>query len=417
MKALPAEWLRHRLRELAADRGRVALVILGIMWGALSLTVVLSFGRGFHSAMLHAIQASGKNMIRISSGMTTRPYAGQPAGRWIELLPEDAPLIERQLPGVQAVSVEYSSSVNSMEYQGLKTNVRVHGVSACYGELRSMLPEAGGRFINEQDSTERRRVVFLANEVKQRLLGEASAVGAMIKLWGMPFTVIGTLRPKITLSNYHGMDPEKVFIPATTFQVLRGWRNPSLLIIGLASMHDDQHAVQALYQILGKQHSFDPEDKAAMFLWNQIEYDRRTLASVNGTQILIRSNGVLGLSVALIGVANVMFVLVEERRREIGIQMALGAKPATLKGGFFFEGLVMTFSGGALGLFASAGVLRLFNLLPLGDLARGYLGRPEMSLATAAAVTAFLGIAGCLAGYFPARRAASLDPVAALREE
>ena len=219
------------------------------------------------------------------------------------------------------------------------------------------------------------------------------------------------------MSNYNGMDRDKVFIPSTTFQAWRGFRNPSNLIIGLATPENDRQAVREVRQALGESHGFEAADLAALEVVNQIALDRRTMGIINGTGILMGIIGVLGLLVALIGVTNVMHVLVEERRREIGIQMALGAKPGMILGGFFFEGLALTFAGGALGLAASTGLLWLFNQLPLEETARGYLGRPEVSLATAVVITLALGIAGCAAGYFPARRAAELDPVPALREE
>lgn len=414
---ISGEWLRHRLRELAVDRGRVLLVILGIFWGALSLTVVLSFGQGFRVAIARCLWNSGHDYLRVWGGMTTRPYAGLPAGRWVNLRPEDAPLLERRMPGVSAVSVEFRSTGDGLEYRGHQINTSTHGVDPCYGGMRSLYPEAGGRFLDAQDIAERRRVIFLGNAVKERLFGNASAVGAWVKLRGTPFLVVGVLRAKITMSNYNGMDRDKVFIPATTFQAWRGFRNPTYLIVGLTSPEHDRRAVRAVRQTLGPGHGFDPEDLAALDIMNQIEVDRRIMGIINGTGILMGIIGVLGLLVALIGVTNVMQVLVEERRREIGIQMALGAKPAMILGGFFFEGLALTLAGGALGLAASTGLLWLFNQVPLGETARGYLGQPEVSVSMAVAITLALGLAGCAAGYFPARRAAELDPVSALREE
>ena len=411
------EWLRHRLRELVVDRGRVVLVILGILWGVLSLTVVLSFGQGFHTAMAKAIWASGHNLIRISTGMTTQPHAGLPGGRWIQLVPEDVALLEKSIQGVHAISVEFRSPVDTLEYQGRQINIWTHGVNACYGEMRSLQPQPEGRFLNEQDDAERRRVIFLGNTIKENLFGSAPAVGEQVKLWGTPFTVVGILKPKVTMSDYNGSDSKKVFIPASTFQALRNFRNVTYMIVGLESPEDDQSAVRTIRRVLGERYQFDPADTAALEVWNQITEDRHVMSIVNVTRILMGIVGVLGLLVALIGVANVMYVLVEERRQEIGIQMALGARPSILMAGFFFEGLVLTFCGGTLGLSMSAGVLWLFNRLPLDASARGYLGQPEVSFASALVITIFLGIAGCAAVFFPARRAAGLDPVTALREE
>jgi len=412
------EWFRQQLRELAVDRSRTVLVALGVLWGTLSLTVVLSFGDGLHLAIMRALRASGHNILLIWSGSTTMPHRGLPAGRWIGLLPGDAQLVAEQVPGVRSVSVEYASFGNSLERGEQRTNGRVHGVNPAYGELRQIFPRPGGRFLNERDEVERRRVVFISSTMERRLFGDTTAVGETVKIWGMPFQVIGVMIPKLTMGNYEGYDEEKVFIPASTFKMMRGWRYLSYMVIGAASPDDDQHIVRGLYRNLGARHGFDPGDEPAITIYNQIDrMDRKIKGIIAGTRILMGIVGVLGLLVALIGVANITYVLVEERRREIGIQMALGARPARLMAGFLFEALVLTFTGGAIGILASTGILWGFNMLPLEEKARGYLGQPELSLVTALVVCVVLGAAGCVAGYVPARRAVVLDPIQALREE
>jgi putative ABC transport system permease protein len=411
------EEIRQRLRDLAADHSRILLVLLGVVWGTLSLTTVLSFGEEFSRSFERAIRGSTHDIIRFWGGATTRPYDGLPAGRWIGLVPEDVRRIEERVAGVRAASAEYCSFGNLVKVGSRTTNARVHGVEPAYGEMRCILPEAGGRFINEADERERRRVALLGNEVKEILFGDAPAVGEKVLVEGTPFTVIGVLAKKTTLGNYEGYDREKIFVPASTFRAMKGWRYVSYIVVGLRSPEDDRVALDEIYQTLAGLHRFDPEDRTAVSVYNQIAFDRETRGIVGGTRILMGIVGVLGLIVALIGVANVLFVLVEEKRREIGIQMALGARPRALLGGVLMEGLALTFSGGVLGALGSAALLALYNQVPLGEGARGYLGFPAVSIGVAIAVTVILGIAGSLAAYFPARRAAALDPVEALREK
>ena len=144
------EGVRQHLRGMAVDRSRILLVTLGVAWGTLSLTVVLCFGDELHSALMRALRASGRDLIIIWHGATTRPHAGMPPGRPIALVPEDARLLRQQVPGIRSVSVEYASSGVPLEYRGRRTNARVHGVEPSYGEIRCFLPEPGGRFLNER---------------------------------------------------------------------------------------------------------------------------------------------------------------------------------------------------------------------------------------------------------------------------
>lgn len=411
------ERVAERLRDLAADRTRVLLVLLGVVWGTLSLTTVLAFGEEFARSFERAIRGSTRDMLRLWSGATTRPHEGLPPGRWIGLLPEDARRIEERVPEVKAASAEYCSFGDLVQVGTRTTNARVHGVEPAYGDMRSVVPEPGGRFLNEADEAERRRVAFLGNEVKGLLFGEAPAVGGAVRIWGAPFTVVGVLPKKVTLSNYEGYDREKIFIPASTFRAMRGWRHVSYIVVGLRSSEEDRVALEGIYRTLAGLHRFEPTDRAAVGAHNQIAFDRETRGIVGGTRILMGIVGVLGLLVALIGVANVLFVLVEERRREIGIRMALGERPRSLLWGVLLEGLALTFAGGALGTLGSAALLALYNRIPLGEGARGYLGFPAVSVGVALSVTLILALAGSLAAYFPARRAAALDPVEALREK
>ncbi|MBN1420246.1 MAG: ABC transporter permease [Planctomycetes bacterium] len=409
--------LRQRLRDLAVDRTRTVLVILGVVWGALSLTVVLSFGSGLDLAMGRAMRATGRDLILLWGGTTSRPHAGLPAGRWIGLEAEDALHIRERVPGVGEVSVEFIAGGVGVEGGGRRANAQVHGVSSCYGDLRYFPPEPGGRFLDERDEADRRRVAFLGDAVKERLFGDRPATGKKISIWGAPFTVVGVLRPKLALGNYEFLDSEKILIPAGTFRALTGWRYVSYVVVGVTTPEANERIVDRLYRALGPLRGFDPEDRAALGVLDWIAQHREVRRLLAGIRILLAIVGILGLLAAVVGVANVVYVLVEERRREIGIQMALGARARSLFAGVIFDALVLTFAGGVAGIAGSAVVLWSFNRLPLDESARGFIGEPALSFIVAAGVTLVLGVAGSFAGYVPARRAARVDPVEALRAE
>lgn len=411
------ETLGQRMRELAADRARSLLVVLGVVWGTLSLAVVFAFGTGLQRAIETALRASGTDLVRVWSGATTRSHAGVPPGRWIGLEPEDGRLIAKGIPGVRGVSVEFIAGNQTINGNREPFNGAIHGVEPAYGGLRSIRSASGGRFLNARDEAERRRVVFLGDAVKRRLFGNQPAVGASIDIWGRPFTVVGVMQPKVAMSNYEWKDEQKLFIPAATFAALTGWRYVSYLIVGLESPAADVAVIGRLRTALARRHGFDPRDLPAVGLQNQVATDHMTRGIVTGVRVLLVIVGSLGLLVALVGVANVLFVMVEEQRREIGLLMALGATSKRVLAGPLLDGALLTLSGGAIGIAGSVVVLSAFNALPLGREPRAYLGSPVLSVGIALAVTGTLCLAAVLAAWFPARQAALEDPVESLREE
>ena len=414
---LNLEPIRVRFRRLTAERTRTLLVLLGVVWGTLSLTVVLAFGEGLYGAMHRAMRGSGKDYLLFWSGSTTRPHAGLPPGRWIGLIPEDGRILEQGVPAVRGVSAEFISPGAVLRYGERHMNCGVHGVDPIYAELRAQVPEAGGRFLNERDNQERRRVIFLGDAVKQRLFGDRPAVGQTLTLWGTPFTVVGVLRAKVALSNYEWRDRDKVFVPSETLRQTLGWRYVSYLVVGLKDPQRDEEAITQIYRILAARRGFDPLDRNALGMNNQIALDRIIGGIILGVRVLMGIVGLLGLLVALVGVTNVLYVMVEENRRDIGVLIALGARPSWVLGDLLADGVLLTLVGGALGLFGAAVMLELFNQLPLGAEPKAYLGTPAVSVGLAGLLTVVLGVAGAVAAYVPGRRAALTDPAQILREE
>lgn len=406
------------LRELWVERARVGLVALGVLWGTLSLGMLFAFGSSMTQASSATADVFGVDLLRVMGDATTKVHAGLPAGRGIGLQPEQEAAL-RGLPGVRASCYEYSWGGGlPVEWGGQRRRVAIAGVSPGFGELRAHEAAPGkGRFLNELDHQQRRRVCFLGQRIAQRIFGEADPVGQELLVSGTPFTVIGVGPPRITMSSYNGEDRDKLTMPASAFQDLVGWRYVSHFWVGLTPGAARERVEAELYRRLGTELNFDPTDRGAL---NIIDYaaTREMIASiVDGNRIFTVVVGLLGLLVSIVGVTNVMLALVEERTRELGVQLALGAPHRLLALERVVEGVLVTLTGGVLGLLLCAGLLAGLGMVPLPDEVLAYLGRPKLDLGLGLGVLTLLMAFGALAGWLPARRALQLQPAAVLREE
>jgi len=408
--------LRLFRTDAARNRKRITLTVLAIAWGTLSIVLLLSFGEGMKRAFHKSTRGMGESIGVMWPGATTRAYMGLPSGRPIEFRDEDAELLEARIPAIRAVSREYYKwrSVT----RGAKTvNARVRGVDACFGELRQQIPQPGGRFLDDLDIAEKRRVVFLGDELGSDLFGAEDPVGKTILVNQSVFLVIGVMQKKVMMGMYSGPDKGQASIPATTFKAMFTDAKPGNMVYKPVSMETADLAKVEIYRVLGSKYRFDPDDERAIGIWDTRENQRLTDNIAFGIQIFLGIIGALTLFVGGMGVANIMYAVVKERTREIGVKMALGAKVRQVMAPFVLEALLMTVMGGALGTVVSLGLMAGIAALPLKGDAFDFLGKPTFSPAIAVATSVVLGTIGLLAGYFPARRAASVNPAVSLRYE
>jgi putative ABC transport system permease protein len=405
------------IRQLKDDRIRITLTLFGIVWGTVSITVLSALGESVHRALLKGQKGLGDGLVHVAGGVTSRPYAGFPKDRWIGFVRRDGQLIRNKIPEAELVCSEFGTSIQEISWGKRAMSEQIVGVEPEFRDLRSCFPQDGGRFINELDVRERRRVAFLGNNLKEKLFGKKPAVGQTIKIMNTPFKVIGVMRPKLQLSSYYLYDRELIFVPASTFESLVGWRNISGILYKPKDAAVAQRTKATIKAFLAARHGYDPNDSR---VWNI--FDTRKIAEmINdmgiGMRVFMFVIGVLTLIVAGVGVANIMFVLVQDSTRQIGIKMAVGAKPVHILRQYLLEGFALVLAGGVLGLLFSWVVLWLLRQIPTSEEGLAYLGRPELSLTTSLIVSSVLTLIALAAGFFPARRAASVDPVEALRYE
>lgn len=411
-------FLREQLRELWSERRRVFWVALGVAWGTMSLTLLVAFGNSFVVATHQTINNFGEDLIRISGGSTTIAFQGLAAGRAIPLTEKDAQALREGLTQAQAVAIEFSSgAVNPISFEQVHLNVSLSGCGPQFQKLRGMDPQPGGRFINQSDVDQHRHVCFLGHKTKQRLFGEVNPVGKRVSIHGTPFLVVGVRKPMVSISGYNGDDREKVSIPYTAFQEIKGWRDPSFIMVGLKNKMQKQQAFDSIYQIMGARHRFDPSDNDALDIQDYMQITDRIDGMLDGNRYFNGIVGFFGLLVSVLGVMNVMYVLVEERSKEIGVRMALGASPGLIMRECLSEAVLVTLAGGVVGILFCIGAFYSIALIPIDPEARAYMGYPEMSWGLTLGVLFILTTAGCVAGWFPAKRAAMLDPIETLRED
>ena len=398
------------------DCGRLIVTILGVVWGTLAVTTLVVFTEGMSNTVLRAQLGMGMGIVVVRPGSTSVVYDGLPSGRRISLTARDVAALRNGLPELTEISGEYYGSVE-LSYAGRPRNAWLSAVDPPFDSLRNCYPQPGGRFISALDIRQRRRVAFLGDTVKQQVFGTKDAVGENILLDGVPFVVVGVMQPKLQWSSYVGPDTNRLFIPSTTYEATWGRRNLSALIYRSPPTVDAETFERDIYRMLARRHRFDPDDQFALSVWNTRVGDGITRQMHYGVRLCMAIIGVVTLLVAGVGVGNVMYVLVKARTREIGIKIAVGARPGDITIHHLIEGFVIVVIGGGAGLLASWLLMVGMHQIPLEEEALLYFGRPRMSLWSVTLVAVILGLVGLFAGFFPARRAATVDPVEALRYE
>ncbi len=402
--------------DLAHQRKRIVLTVVAIAWGTLSIVLLLSFGEGLKRSFTKGSRGLGESIAVVWPGATTKPFMGLPSGRPVRIKLEDPDLLRTRIPEIAALSVEYSRHM-PITVGTKSVNQRVRGVDPEFGDLRNLNPQPGGRFVNPRDVVEKRRVVFLGDELARDLFGSEDVVGRTVQISQCTFTVVGVMQKKLMMGMYNGHDKNQATIPASTYNSMFTGDRIENLVYRPVSRELGDTAKAELYRVMGSKYHFDPEDERALGVWDTREMQRLNVNISLGIQIFLGIIGGLTLFVGGMGVANIMYAVVKERTREIGVKMALGAKARQLMLPFVMEALLMTVIGGIAGTCVSLGLVLLIGVLPLQGEAFELMGHPTFSPGIAAATAMILGTIGGLAGYFPARRAASVNPAISLRYE
>jgi putative ABC transport system permease protein len=406
------------LRSARLQKKRATLTIASLAWGTVTILLLLAFGEGLKRQMTSNEQAMGNNLAILWPGETSKPYKGMPEGRSIRPRLEDIDYARERMPELDAIWGELTSWRTALAYGRKTVNGRVIGTRWDYGNARKHFPKARGRFINPHDQEEKRRVVFLGNEMAKDIFGPEDPLGKTLLINNSPFTVIGVMQRKRQSSTYGGPDAVHAVIPQETFKAVLGDDKVNVLVFRVRKSEDMDAALQHLNDVLGPRLGFDPSDTRVWGVWNTVKGQKMSEKILTGLEIFFGVIGALTLIIGGVGVANIMYAVVKERTKEIGVKMALGARRSWITGPFILEGLVYTLVGGLVGALIAILIVTALSFVPIeGNDVLEFLGHPTLSWPIGIATVAILGTCGLLAGYFPARRAAGINPAATLRYE
>jgi putative ABC transport system permease protein len=407
------------LRTLWAHKLRSFLTMFGIAWGVGSLLLLAGVGEGFRNGNRKQLETFGKNIIFFFGGRAPAVEGSFNSMRWFNLTYDDYLAIKSESKLALNISPVIARDDIRAVSDYTSTNGQVSGVPPIYSQVRT-IPLAVGRWINDDDNEQRRRVCSLGREMTRNMFPGRPAVGNTILLNGVRFQVISVL--SMIGHEEQNATNIRIFIPFNTMRELfpltgndsKEGNAISFINYQPRSFDENEDAKDELHRIVARNHGgFDPKGADVWEEWDTIK-NQKTMGKIfTAMDWFLGGVGLVTLALGAIGIVNIMLVAVTERTREIGLRKALGATNRSILFQFFLEGAFLTLLSGAIGV---GGAMLVIHLLSGVQLPQGF-DTPRIVPASAIGAVLSLALAGITAGLYPARKAAMLEPVEALRQE
>ena len=405
-----------RLQEIYStiqkNRLRTALTGFSVAWGIFMLVLLLGSGTGIENGVKNEFRNVATNSIWVHPGQTSKPYKGLQPGRSIEFTNRDYDEIKTGLDGVERITARYYMwNTNLITYKKEYGAFNIIALHPDHKFLENTILKEG-RLINEIDVSRARKVATIGTLAKEQLFKDEPAVGKFININGVPFKVIG-----IHFDEGREMHLRLLYLPISTVQKVFGSGDKIhgyMFTVGNANVEQGRAMEKAVRNKMALRHNFSPDDPKALRIFNTVERFQKFVRLFGGIRIFIWIIGIGTIVAGIVGISNIMLISVKDRTREIGIRKALGATPGSILGLILTESVLITAVSGYIGLVAGVAVVELAAAyLPKVDLFQ----HPEIDFRVAVGALVLLVISGTIAGFVPARRAASIMPVEALKEE
>jgi putative ABC transport system permease protein len=409
--------------SLKSNKLRTFFTAFGVFWGIFMLIIMLGSGNGLKNAIFSGMGDFATNSAIMFTRQTTIPYQGFPRGRfWIfhtsdmEALKSSIPEIDQLAPRLQPWG---GNSGNNVVY-GLKTGA--YNITGDYPAINKIDPVniLEGRFLNEIDLRDKRKVAVIGNRVKDEMFKkDAPVLGEYIRINGVYYQVVGVFEPKNRNINFGGDKEKSIFIPFTTMQVSYNMGDDVHYFLVTAKPNKSAAVVEEKsMKILAERNHVSPEDEQAFGHFNLEKEFKKMNGLFLGIRILIWIVGTGTLLAGVIGVSNIMLIIIKERTKEIGVQRAIGATPWRIISQVLTESITLTSIAGSFGLVLGVFLLEMLNkALSSSGGGSEMFKNPEVDINVAVTALIILIISGIIAGLIPARKAVSLKPVDALRYE
>ncbi len=400
------------LHTIKQNKLRTFLTGFSVAWGIFMLIILLGSGNGLQNGIEYQFRDDATNSIFVYRGRTSEIYKGLNKGRLIQLDMEDYQWIKKNLPNVRNASARYNIyGDNKISYKNEYGDFDIRTVHPDYSKIEKTIP-IEGRFINDNDIRENRKVACIGKEVKEVLFKSENPIGKHIKINNISFKVVGVFDDE-----GGGRELRRLYLPVTTAQQIFSRDNKVHALVFTTDLLDGEESkkmVRALRGKLAQKHHFSENDESALYINNNVERYTQFRSVFAAIDLFIWIIGIGTIIAGIVGVSNIMIILVKERTQEIGIRKAIGATPGSIIGLILMESVLITTFAGYIGLVLGVGILSLIsNTITAND----FFMNPQVDITIALSATLLLVISGMIAGLFPARKAAQIKPIVALRDE